>query len=84
MDGQLDMSVHVYPNPTAGRYSIDLKNCGSADVTIFNALGEVVLSKHIDSEQSHTVEGYLPIGGEYYVTVATADGTQTTKLVVKR
>ena len=56
----------------------------SADVTIFNALGEVVLSKHIDSKLDSTVEGYLPMGGEYYVTVTTAEGSQTTKLVVKR
>lgn len=80
----IDISVHVYPNPTAGHYYIDLSNCESADVTIFNALGEVVLSKHIDSKHDSTVEGYLPMGGEYYVTVTTAEGSQTTKLVVKR
>lgn len=84
MDGQHEMSVHVYPNPTTGHYSIDMTNCECADVTIFNALGEVVLSKHTDSKQSHMVEGYLPVGGEYYVTIKTSASTQTFKLIVKR
>ena len=84
MDGQLEISVHIYPNPTAGRYSMDLKNCGNAEVTIFNALGEVVMSRHVDNKQSHTIEGYLPMSGEYYVKVTTTECSQTTKLIVKR
>ena len=83
----------AYQNTSRG-LSSEVIHCGNSSIrytestkafpAIFNALGEVVLSKHIDSKQSHMVEGYLPVGGEYYVTVTTAEGSQTTKLVVKR
>ena len=79
-----EASVSIYPNPTTGHYRIDLSNCESADMTIFNALGEVVDTRHIDGTQNRIIEGFLPVSGEYYVTVTTPDGSQTTKLIVKR
>ncbi len=62
-------------------YATSIETSRNSKNKVSFALGEVVLSKHIDSKHDSTVEG---MGGEYYVTVTTAEGSQTTKLVVKR
>lgn len=73
----------IYPNPTTGSYCIEITDCTNADIVIYNALGEVVETRHVDGSQNITVKGFLPINGEYFVTVSTPGGSQTTKLIVK-
>lgn len=73
----------VYPNPTTGAYRIDITGTRAVTVRIYSTLGTLVESFSGTGRSAYTFTGTLPACGSYYVTIATDEGTQTTKLIVK-
>lgn len=73
----------IYPNPTSGRYTLEVSGARHVAVTIYNTQG-VAVGTH-----SHTgggpcrFDGELPSGNVYYATIVTESGSQTLKLAVK-
>lgn len=80
-----DGSLHyaVYPNPSTGRYTIEIEGVDEVQVTIYNLQGQQMASYGGSQQKSYTFDGKLHTGGSYYVTITTENGTQTAKLVVK-
>ena len=76
-------TARVYPNPTNGRYTLEVDGAGQVNVTIHNTLGRVVAAHSGHGCSRHRFEGSLPSGNAYYVTVVTENGSQTMKLTVK-
>lgn len=75
--------VSVYPNPTTGRYHIEVQSASRAEAHIYTLQGSLVAHHEGDGQNSYRFEGVLPTGSSYYVTVTTPEGKQTTKLIVK-
>lgn len=75
--------ISVYPNPTTGRYHIEVQGASRAEAHIYTLQGSMVAHHEGDGQNSYRFEGTLPTGSSYYVTVTTPGGKQTTKLIVK-
>lgn len=79
-----DNLFEVYPNPGNGEFFINSKqnNVNGAQLKVVNILGEEVLSQILSSSQTK-----LDIGnqapGVYSVSITTANGVYTTRLVKK-
>lgn len=73
----------VYPNPSNGHYHIQVSGCESLNVTIYNTHGITVAQFHDSGKTQYHFDGNLPTGNVYYVTIATPEGTQTTKLTIR-
>ena len=74
---------NVFPNPTTGRFNVEVSGARQVQITIHDLNGKV-MDTYKDSDRSrYRFEGVLPSGNFYYVTVVTENGSQTTRLVVK-
>ena len=84
----LDENISLYPNPSTGELfiTIDHPSVSSAEVSIFNALGEAVLEKKVNIPGSRTAK--LDMNdkpeGMYLVRMKTNEGTVTRKVVINR
>ncbi len=70
----------AYPNPSNGNFTLNLFEIENANITIKNALGQVV---YASQGESKLIGVYLdhPVSGVYYLTVE-HDGTSMTKPIV--
>ena len=82
VNGFKESIFNVYPNPTNGVFSIDLEVIGSYDVSVYNVLGQTVLSTSI-----HTVNNQIDLStfnkGIYTVELKDGDVVYTEKVVVE-
>lgn len=79
-DEQLsDASMNVYPNPTAGNFTLEL-GVGGGELQIYNVLGEQVLSSEINGQKSQFDLSSSP-NGIYFIKVKTEGGEVVKKLV---
>ena len=85
LDGRGDSPVtaRLYPNPTSGRYTIEVAGATRVHVTIYTPTGTPVASYSSDDCGRCRFDGELPTGSVYYATVETEAGNQTMKIVVK-
>ena len=77
------ITTQVYPNPTNGRYTIDVSGAEEVTVKIHNTLGKEVMTYYDKEKYHYTFSGTLPNNNVYYVTITTEQGSQTMKLIVK-
>lgn len=73
------LEMTLYPNPTSGRFALDLADY-PATISIVNALGQTVFQTNA-LEQNTNLE--LNQSGLYWVTVSSATGITTKKLLVR-
>lgn len=72
--------VSMYPNPTKGMLTLD-GNTEITKVTIVNNIGQVVYNSEMNTMRTNI---NLDFGaGMYFVTIETANGTSTQKVVVE-
>ncbi len=83
-DAGVLFSARVYPNPTKGNYTIDVRGAGWVRVTIHNTLGQEVAVFEDSGRSEYRFQGTLPIDNVHYATIVTEKGSQTTKLVTKQ
>jgi len=80
-------SISLFPSPSAGdvTMNIDMPNISTAEVTVFNALGESVIAKHTVAANSNVK---LNMNGKpegiYFVKISTQDGAVTKKIVINK
>jgi hypothetical protein len=77
----------LYPNPTSGNFTIELKgdiNYDNVNVEVYSMRGERLMTEKIVGERKH--EFWLPDlpHGLYYVKVVADDHLETFKLVKTR
>lgn len=77
-------NLSLYPNPSYGRFSIDLgKEYTEVTVQIINTLGRIVSSKKYAS--TRTIESEInDSAGIYFVKVSTASGESTTLRILNQ
>lgn len=74
--------VELYPNPASNEIRIQLHEASSADVILFNTIGNVVLEfKNIKSSEHLDVSGLS--NGIYYVKVITETSGAIKKLIIE-
>ena len=66
----------VYPNPTIDKLNIQLDNIDQATISIYNALGQIIISQNIYNKNS-SVDISTITDGLYYISLH--NGTQTVK-----
>ena len=86
---ELSLSDHIaiYPNPSTGEVSIaTLSTINSMDLKVYNAIGEVVVTKKINVPASGETKINLSSNpdGIYLFQVKTSEGTITKKIVINR
>ncbi len=76
--------VKVYPNPTNGEVSVYLPTTGTANISIFNAIGEKVYAETLEAKgnTTHKIDLSRQAKGIYFIRIATADGISNEKLVL--
>ena len=73
-----DMQVILYPNPSSGEFNVDINSTvkGQLDITVFNALGQIVKS-YTDSEFDGMTSKTIDLknnGSSYYIVKVQAPG----------
>jgi hypothetical protein len=84
--GNQDAVFLVYPNPSSSEINIGTVNFhyNTADISIFNQLGELVLQRknwHV-AEKEINIDGFSC--GVYFIQIRTGQGQQTEKLIINR
>ncbi len=70
----------IMPNPNNGKFTLQLNMNAAADVMIFDAIGQLVLT---DKVQPHTQEQlHIETPGVYMITVVAADGSRSTQRII--
>mgnify|MGYP001602240382 CR=1 FL=1 len=87
-DFSLSDKISVYPNPSTGDVFINvgLSNMNSIDVTLFNAIGEAVISKKINMPSNNEIKLDLnnKPDGIYLLEIETSEGNRTKKIIINR
>lgn len=81
--------VMVYPNPSAGQFTVQLNGYASekASIVVSNINGQIVLQKEVklnDGKQNFLLSIPNNADGVYLLKVASADGVKTLKLVIEK
>lgn len=78
-------SIDVYPNPTSGEYSIDVKltQTGKVLVSIQDEGGKIVSRTQYDGSSNYSIKGTMTTKGCYLIKAETGSETKTTKLIVQ-
>lgn len=74
------VNVSIYPNPTTGQFTLELKN-DNAEVTIFDAFGQQIINAQVAQEVRRF---QLEKNGIYYIYIKTALSSTVRKIVVTR
>ena len=81
-----DVSVNVYPNPSAGKFIVDLSAVNSNDIKAINVtdmLGRIVVNNIITTTNGTAeIDLATQAAGIYYLNIYTNNGLQTVKLTV--
>lgn len=73
----------LYPNPTTGKFNIEVSGAHQAEVSIYDLQGKLVATYSGNGRDRYCFQGTLPSGNVYYATITTENGSQTMKLIVK-
>jgi len=84
-----EFSVNIFPNPSNGMFTLDLKNnnSGSAIIKVYKVLGEKVYEEALTlkgTDNRNTIS--LPSGsgqGVYYLQISTSDNITTKKIIIE-
>jgi hypothetical protein len=77
--------LHVYPNPTSGRFTMELSANGKiGKITLLNITGDPVNISLIKNETTYEIEGHNIAPGIYILQVEKTDRTiESQKVVVQ-
>ena len=76
-------TVTLYPNPTTGHFSLEVRDAEQVQATVYNMQGAVEASFSDSGRSRYLFSGTLPSGNAYFVTVVTESHTRTMKITVK-
>lgn len=77
-------SLSVYPNPTTGKFTINLgESYSEINLTITNILGQIVSSSNYKNKEILEVE-IDGVSGIYFASVKTIEGKEATLKIIKK
>lgn len=78
-DESFESSIRLFPNPTKGICTIS--GNGINNVTVYNALGQLILSKEVSNESQCNIDLSNQPNGVYVLRLTDAEGTAIKKIV---
>jgi PKD repeat protein len=73
--------VEIMPNPSSnGVFTVA---CGNATVTVYNLIGEIVISKQV-TEGKHNIDLSNESNGSYFISIATEKNVTTKKIIINK
>lgn len=78
-DESFESSICLYPNPTKGTFMVSGNNINNIEV--YNAMGQLILSKEVSSESQCNVDLSNQPNGVYVLRLNNAQGTAIKKIV---
>ena len=88
LENNLSNNISIYPNPSSGDIFMNVNSTtiSSADITIFNAIGDIVLQKRVPISSGSAVKFEMinHPDGMYLIQMKTAEGTITKKVILNR
>ncbi|MCE3279674.1 MAG: hypothetical protein K0S44_1865 [Bacteroidetes bacterium] len=74
-------SVAVMPNPSSnGMFTV---TCGTATISVFNLIGEIVISKQV-REGKHIIDLSNESNGSYFISITTDNIVTTKKIIINK
>jgi len=80
-DGEMSMSV--FPNPTKGNITIQTSALFNGEINIVNALGQIIISKKVDSKNAIEIDLSEQANGIYILKLRTNNGAEKTMKLIK-
>jgi len=81
------VNFNIYPNPSQGEVTINLKNLlGNDQLQVINVLGEVVYSEVLNKTSNQTIKiepSVFNSKGIYFIKVSNSETSITKKLIIK-
>jgi len=85
MEDQKDKNLKVYPNPSAGQFTLEFSGNTQAEVSVVNVLNEVIYEESIRPAHgnSHNIDlsGYP--AGIYFILVKSSTSKTSKKIVIQ-
>jgi hypothetical protein len=79
-----EMSIRTYPNPTSGKFSVDIKNDPEIKIlTIYNVFGEQIFKSQIAGRKPEVDISDRP-NGIYFLNLLTENGTYCGKIILSK
>lgn len=75
----LTKSIRIYPNPSHGSFTIDLRRTKAEGIKVYNILGELLIEERV-SKDAIVINMDHVEAGVYFVKINTASGTVTKKI----
>lgn len=84
-DDNLNDLVTLYPNPSKGNFTLEMKNLRVENIQIYNAIGQVIYQKNIPNTfiSNFDIDLKNPSNGIYFIKIQTQKGVITQKLIVE-
>ncbi|MDX1905266.1 MAG: S8 family serine peptidase [Thermonemataceae bacterium] len=83
ISNELNNAIGVYPNPTKGKFTVDLSkiNTRANFISMYNSIGMLVYSKNVEDKMPNFDLTNLP-KGVYFLYIDTEKGTAVKKIVI--
>jgi ELWxxDGT repeat protein len=78
-----DIGITVYPNPTKGIINLDLTDVNETELTIYNGVGQKVLTKKINEKKSKLDLNKFT-NGIYFLNFKNYDGATIKKIILEK
>lgn len=75
--------MNIYPNPTSGIFTVDLRNCLYAKICVYDVLGSCLLKKDCQNEESPKIDLSSQPGGIYFMEVVSDSERAVKKIVLE-
>lgn len=75
--------IDIFPNPSTGKFTLELLNNNFYTMKITNPYGETILEEQKTTKRSEMDISTMP-GGFYFITITTEDGVSNIKIVLNK
>ena len=85
MFDNVDTTISIYPNPSEGLFTIDLKGYDEQrfNITVHNTLGQLIYSGEVTAQSPARLDLSSVTSGNYFVTLQNSTET-INKIIVKK
>lgn len=79
---ELLKNVSIYPNPTSGKFKLELLNLHNTTITIFNVLGDKILESSVDNG-INIIDLDSRSKGVYFIKINSDEGVTSRKIIIE-